>query len=279
MPREHFQKLEGVSRPTASNYLKKLEGSGLLRSAPLYSGRGRPKKLYMVNRTRYQPSEPRVWDFGGFLKPLVKLEEDFDLRYALGDPFSSSAYGRVFYHPPLQLWVEERGKKLLTGLYAPYPNVVKVHTAKEEMLARRERESGLWLLSPEDTVALCLVPKEELRESRYPVGPLDAASVLLRRYLVEDQGVDVPYLCKRAVEEGVTARLLELDGFLGNEYSLSTLDRKWRSTLEHFASLELETPPLGLDPEELETFVRVSRRYFESKPWVRFFGVDDLAEN
>lgn len=275
LDRQTFQKLEGVSRPTAASRLNRLEESGALKSAPIREGRGRPKNLYMVNRERYRPGRPQVGDFGEFLEPLKRLEEDFDLRYALGAPFSSSAHGRVVYHPPLEVFVGRTETRLVAELYSNYLDVTEILTAGKEVLSTTRRESGLLLLSPEDTVALCLscARKEGLRSS---AGHTDAASVLLRKSLIEERELNMPYLSRRAVEEKSASFLLQLDRLLRNEFETSFLTGDWGDALRPFASLEPDLS-LEVDLDELERLAQMPGRYFESDPWARFFGVTELG--
>lgn len=275
LDRRTFQELEKVSRPTATSRLNQLEESGVLKTAQMKGGRGRPKKLYMINRERYRPERPQVGNFEKFLKPLTELEKDFDLKYALGAPFSSSAHGRVAYHPPLKVYVEHSGTRLVTELYSEHLDVTEILAGKEEVLSRRGSEYGLPLLSPEDTVALLLSQGRE-EGFRRSTSHTDAASVLLRKGLVEEVELDIPYLCRRAVEEKSTSALLQTDELLRNEFEAAFLTENWRNALRPFASSEPD-PSLEVDLGVLERLAQVPGKYFESDPWARFFGVTELG--
>lgn len=272
-----FQKLENVSRVTAVSYLNKLEESGVVRSVPMSLARsGRPRKLYMVRRERYHPEAPMAGDFVEFLNPLVKLESDLDLQYALGLPFSSSVHGRVAYYPPLQVFVEDEAKNLVRELYAQHREVAEVKVMGKRSWEKSWRDSGLSLLSPEDTVVECL-KRVKKTDRPYPVEVVEAVSVLLRKCRFEGDGVNVQYLSKRAVEEDVSEYLLGLNDLLEREYGLALLSDKWKLSLSTFSLTQGEDLSERFDPDRLERFVSLPKEYFETKAWADFFGVEELG--
>lgn len=274
--RKTYQELEGVSRPTASSRLNDLEESGVLESVPLSSERGRPAKLYLVSRKKYEPTEPRAGEFAEFLKPLVDLASDLGMEYALGPPFSTSAYGRTHYRTPLQFFVEERGKELVSELYNRWENLVELHTLTEEESEKRKRESGLELLSLEDSVVSELA--EGKKKGSRSLAPHHAAAALLRNSKA-GESLNVDYLCRKAVGENVTTELLDLSEFLEDQFDVSTVPERWKTTLTKFAEAEDGAPQLTYLEGELERFYEVSEKYFESNPWTTFFGVEELGKD
>ena len=273
MDEQTFQRLEGVAYATAYRRLRTLEKTGTLRPMRLLNKRGRPKKLYAVNRALFAPKPPRASDLTDFLLPLVKLEKN--LRYVLGAPLSTSAHGRVSSFPPFDLLVEPQALRLVKELYHPYREVMRLRAADEQMLANSVNELGLRMLSVEDTVALYVNEEEHgmaFGGRWYSPHVMGVAAVLLRRYLVERQAVNAAYLCKRVVTFGAAHKMLELDSFLKEMYKLNFLTKKWQDVLRTFAASEPRKMPLDFDASELETFVKLPTAYFESRPWARFFG-------